>query len=226
MADGDQTTQYLHTRIGELEKAKASLEVALRQARGERKTAVERSAELEGQVRTLSAERDEVKAQVERAPGEWQTKAQQLQAQLAERDVREAFRDRALAAGVKPEAIGDLFALSGLKPPAEGDLPPNHFDTFLAEAQTGRAWAFYESPTPAGQPGTSPAPAGQSGAAQGAPLVTPSVAPPPGAGRGGSDHSSTLSTFRRSEVGTPAWMQANQAKLAEATANGTARWVD
>jgi hypothetical protein len=222
MAD-EQTVGYLQRRVSELEGVKAQLETALKQARGERKAATEAKAGLEQQVQALTAERDGAKAQLEKAPGEWQAKAVELQARLAEREFRDVFRDKALAAGVKPEAVGDLLQLSGLKPP-DGELPANHFDEFLAGAKQARGWAFADSP-PAGQPGASQASAGQPGASHDH-LVTPPVAPPPGAGRGGSDHSSALFTVRRSDAANSAWMQANQSRVAEATANGSIRWAD
>lgn len=223
MADASDTLIHSqNARISQLEADKANLQAALNGERKARKADRTALAELQGKLTTAEAERDTARAAVTAAPDEKDKEIGWLKGELAGRDHRAAFDEAARGAGVKPENLDDLYELSGLKP---GDAEPKaeDFAEFLAGAKAARGWAFGDVATDAG--GTSGAKGGTAAlGTQGIRLGA--TAPPPGAGRGASDHTSGLFTVRRGDARNPLWMRDNGAALARAQSEGRLRWAD
>lgn len=203
----------LNQRIAELTNNKAKLNSALREARSEAKTAKESAESASKQLATLASERDTLAAQASAGPEDLLKQVAELKGQIAARDHRDGFKAAAVAAGVAPSALDDLYALSGMKP---GDDPakPEDFVAYLTEAKTARPWAFTgEAPSSSGQ--TQAGTAGTQGT-----LALAATQPPPGAGRGAPDHSSTAFKVRKSDLSNGSWMAAHQADVAKASAEG------
>lgn len=203
----------LNQRIAELANSKAKLNSALKEARAEAKAAKESAEAASKQLATLTSERDTLAAQAATGPEDLTRQITDLKAQIASRDHKDGFKAAAVAAGVAPTALDDLYALSGLKP---GDDPvqPETFAAYLTEARTARPWAFTgETPSASGQ-----TPAGTAGT-QGT-LALAATPPPPGAGRGAPDHSSTSYRVRKADLANGSWMSQHQADVAKASAEG------
>jgi outer membrane murein-binding lipoprotein Lpp len=214
----------LNSRVSELTTQVAQLNAALKQERGEKKTLRTDLEKAQGQVTSLTTERDTWKQKAESAPGEQSQRITDLEGQLRQRDHRDGFREAALAAGVKPEAVGDLYQLLGVKP---GDTAPKpeDFAEPLKAARTARAWAFGEAPAADGSTSATNANGNGNANANGngtqGSVEVPATPPPPGAGRSASDTTSTRVQYRMSDVAKPGWAQANPA-LQKALAEGNA----
>jgi hypothetical protein len=203
----------LQANIADLTTSKAKLHAALKQARAEAKEAKDSAAAAAAQLAAMSSERDTLAARAASGPEDLLKQVAELKGQIAARDHRDGFKAAAMAAGVSPTAMDDLYALSGLKP---GDDPakPEDFVAYLTEAKTARPWAFTgESPSASGQ--TQAGTAGSQGT-----LALAATQPPPGAGRGAPDHSSTAFKVRKSDLSNGAWMSQHQADVARASAEG------
>jgi hypothetical protein len=199
--------------IQQLVSEKANLQAALKQARTEAKALKERAATVEAQVKTLEGDRDGWKAKAESAPTDHAKTIADLSGKIRQRDHRDAFRAACAAAGVRPERVDALYKLIGGAPPDAGEIAADAFAEPLTAAKAEHDWAFGESsPTAVGQPagtGSGPSP-------------VPPTAPPPGAGRGAPDLSSGRFAYKASDLANPAWMAANQERLAKAVADGVA----
>lgn len=205
----------LNQRINELTGQLTNLKAALKQERGDRRAAAEERDTLRAQVATLTTERDTALSAAKAAPDDLRKQIADLQGQIAQRDHRDAFRAAARAAKVKDAALDDLYNLSGLKP---GEAPPKaeDFAEFLAAQKEARSWAFDTEDSPGqgngptlGQPAGGPPP-----------IRLAPAAPPPGAGRGVPDHSSSKLRVTADQLGDGAWMQANQDAVTRASAEG------
>lgn len=203
----DESNTYLNQRLAALEREKAQLQAALRQARLERRAAVEERDGLRAEVRKLEADRDGWKEKAEAAPSDYQKQVAELEGKIRDRDYRDGFRSEAIKAGVRPEAVDDLYQLSGLTPPPDGELDPAKLAEFLSAAKSSRGWAFGA---------TSPEPPGQWDSTQG---------PPPGSGRSVSAPPATPVRYTRNDINFPGWQQARP-ELVEALARGTATFAD
>lgn len=203
----------LNQRITALEGEKANLKAALKEARNETKTIKAEFEKLNAEANELLGEYEQLEQQANAAPDELQSRIAELQGQLATRDHRDAFRAKAKELGVKDKAVDDLYNLSGLKP-GDGPVEPESFAEFLTAQKEVRGWAFEES-----QPQGNGASAGQgAGGSQGVRLTA--VSPPPGAGRGVSDASSSKIRVSADQLADGLWMQANQEVVAKASAEG------
>ena len=203
----------LNQRISALEAEKANLQTALKQARGERKTAIERANGLDAQVATLTTERDTALKAASAAPDDLKKQVSNLQGQLSQRDHRDAFRSAARKAGVKESSVDDLYNLSGLKP-GESPADPEHFADFLTAQKEARSWAFDGDSQSQGN--GQPAGNGQSAAKI---QLQPTTAPA-GSGRGVPDRSSSMLKVSAANLADGLWMQANQTAVATASREG------
>ena len=132
-----------------------------------------------------------------------------LKAQVKLEKHRGKFDELARAAGAKEKGLADLWEKSGYK--AEGDVPDEAaIKAAIARQQTERDYLF-EPPGDNGQ-----------GEAEGGPDVTtpPELEQPrpgPARGQGGTRRSTGSATqVTDAQLRDPAWMMANQAKIAAA----------
>lgn len=203
----------LNQRISELERSKGDLQRALKEARAERKTAVEKAESLASQVQQITQDRDGWKAKAEAAPTEKDTRITELETALRSTRFERAFEAEAVKAGVKPEAIADLFKLSGLAVPESDDgIKPEAFADVFTAAKEARPWAFGDAPQ-----------AGVNGHSQG--IGVKATEPPPGSGRSVSGQPSGQVRYTREDLSRPDWMTARP-DLRTALAEGRAVLVE
>jgi hypothetical protein len=219
-------SDYLQRRVTELVESNAKLNAALKSERKRQEAvrkalAVDSWDQVDGALAKLreggkaAQELERLKAQA-LSPDDKDKRIADLEGAIKTRDFSDKFRAEAIAAGVDPKRVDKLLKVSDLKPP-DGELKDGHFKDYLAKAKESDDWAFSQ--------GTKDANAGGDDKAGASDLELP-PARTAGEGRGQADNSSGLFTVRRSDAGKPAWMQANQSKLAEASSKGTLRWID
>jgi FtsZ-binding cell division protein ZapB len=178
----------LQKRINELTTENASLKTEAKGRRHKNKSLQEEVDGLKAQVASLATERDGLKAAATAQPHELQTKIDELQGKLRDRDHRDKFRELAKAKGVTQEkALDDLWQLSGYKPDAD-EIDEPKLTAAITSALAGRDWLKAAAPDGAnGQPpggGTQSPQGGANGNRQ----------PGPGANRGSGAGDNAIDT--------------------------------
>lgn len=170
----------------------------------------DRAAKLGGAIsrlkterNALRAERDDLKAKLEKAPA-----ADKLQADLdaARAELRggkhkAAWKEAAAKAGLRPEAVDDAFGLSGYKAEAD-DVDPKAIEAAISKLKESRGYLFADE--------SAPDPAAEK----------PPLSKGAGSERGKAPADPVKVRVRSADVRDPEFMKANQARMAEAARAG------
>lgn len=194
-----------------------SLNEQLTSARGEaakyrkgRREALGEVEALRKQVESLTAERDQFKQKAETTPNELQAKVEALTSEIRTRDHRDAFSRSVGGRLVDKADVNHVWQALNYQP-GEAVPTPEQVEEQLGKAREAAPWLFREGSgvTPQSSPG---------GTTHG--FQVPATQPPPGSGRSDSGTSSGRFVVSPQQMGDPAWMQANQQRIADAYASG------
>jgi FtsZ-binding cell division protein ZapB len=212
----EQIIASLQRRIDELTGENAQLKSEAKDRRLKGKKLREEHESLRGSLQALEAERDRWKAQAESTPNELQARVDELTGQLRDVTHKAAFAKKAEAHKVRPNAVEALWTLAGYRADADA-VDESKLEQLMVDARTSHPYLFDEERDAGVTPGPTPG-----GVQRPSAPLTGAV----GGGRGAPDTSHGRFAVRRADVEDPAWMRANQAKIAQARKAGSLVFID
>lgn len=204
----EELIRSLNKRIDELQGENAQLRSESKDRRLKTKKLREEQEALQQTVKQLEGERDEWRQKYESSPSELGTRHDELLGKYRTLLHRTAFEQKAAVHKVRPEAVEALWKLSDYQADSD-EVDEARMEQVFAEARQAHKYLF--QPDEDATPAPNPAPA---------PVTKPALVGAVGNGRGGSlDPNRFL--VRKSDTQNADWMMKNQARMAEAAANGS-----
>jgi hypothetical protein len=190
---------------------------AARAVKAENATLAARLAELEGQVTSLTTERDDFKQRLEAAPGDLQKTIDDLKGKLRDRDHKDAW-----TAALKDSPLHEKASVNTLWRELEYQVDSDVPDALAIKSLVERGKAevpYLFAPTTDATSGGAPGGARPDQA-------QPTLPPGPGSGRGAPATDQGSFRVRRSDLADKAWMQQHGARYAAAYTAGEVTYVD
>jgi len=207
----DELVKTLQARVGELTAEVSELKGESKDRRLKGKKVADDLEKLTREHAALLADRDQWKGKAESSQPELTARISELQGKLREVTHKDAFRKAAEAKGVMPEAVDAAWQLSRYEPAADA-VDAAAIDAAVAKTTGANPFLLKPAAPPA---------AGEAAAAAARPPVVDPLTGAVAGGRGGPDNGSMQLRVTPQQYGDPAWMDANSARLAEASKNGT-----